>query len=123
MKAFSLVEVLVATALIGVIVFLALPNIVQVKDDSEAHLAIARAEALNMSMASFIQAQGISAAGTSWAGAANDEARYTLVKPYLGFAPAALANYTPGGYALAFPTSLSPLTKVTLTKGGGAVSY
>lgn len=122
-RAFSLVEVLVAAALIGVIVFLALPNIVRIKDDSETHLAIARAEALNMSMASFIQAQGITAAGTSWGNAADDEARYALVKPYLAFAPAGLTNYTPGGYGLAFPASISPLTKVTLTKGGGAVSY
>jgi hypothetical protein len=57
-------------------VFLALPNIVQVKSDSETHLAIARAEALNMSMASFVQAQGTATATTAWTG--NNEAKYTL---------------------------------------------
>jgi prepilin-type N-terminal cleavage/methylation domain-containing protein len=118
---FSLVEVLVAVALIGVLVFLALPNIVQVKSDSETHLAIARAEALNMSMASFVQAQGTATATTAWTG--NDEAKYTLVKPYLAFAPATLALYTPGGFGLTFPASVAPLTKVTLTKGGTALSY
>lgn len=119
--AFSLVEVLVAVALIGVLVFLALPNIVQVKSDSETHLAIARAEGLNMAMASFVQAQGSTAAATAWTG--NDEAKYALVKPYLAFAPSTLADYTPGGFALAFPASVLPLTKVTLSKGGTALTY
>jgi len=121
--AFSLVEVLVAVALIGVLIFLALPNIVQVKTDSETHLAIARAEALNMSMASFVQGQGIAAASAAWTSASTDEAKYTLIKPYLAFAPATLALYTSGGYALAMPGSLAPLTKVTLSKGGSAINY
>lgn len=116
---FSLVEVLVAVALIGVIVFLAIPNIVGVKEDSERHLAIARAEGLNMAMASYVQAQGRAAASTAWTGAANDEARYTLVTPYLSFAPATLAAYVPGGYAMSFPVSVASLTKVTLTTSGG----
>jgi len=122
-RGFSLVEVLVAVALIGVVVFLALPNIVQIKEDSETHLAIARAEALNMGMASFIQAQGSGAAASAWSGASDDEARYTLVKPYLAFAPDTLALYTPGGYSLAFPASVLPLTKTSLSKDGTAVDY
>lgn len=121
--AFSLVEVLVAVALIGILVFIALPNIVQVKDDSETHLAISRAEALNMGMASYVQARGLTAANTTWSGAANDEARYTLLKPYLAFAPDTLANFTPAGYGMAFPTSLSNLQKVTLSKGGAQLAY
>lgn len=120
---FSLVEVLVAVALIGILVFLALPNIVQIRDDSETHLAIARAEALNMGMASLVQARGITAAGTAWASTANDEARYSLITPYLAFAPATLAEYTPGGYTMSFNSTLTPLTKVTLLKGGAAISY
>lgn len=121
--AFSLVEVLVAVALIGVLVFLALPNIVQVKDDSEVHLAISRAEALNLSMASLIQAQGLSGATTQWAGAADSAARYVLVRPYLAFAPATLAEYTPGGYTFTFPATLQPLTKVTVLRGVATLSY
>ncbi len=122
-KGFSLVEVLVAVALIGVIVFLALPNIVSVKSDSERHLAIARAEALNMAMASYVQAQGRATATTAWTAAGNDEARYTLVKPYLAFAPNTLALYVPGGSTMAFPNSVAALQKVTLTYGGAAVGY
>ncbi len=122
-RGFSLVEVLVAVALIGVLVFLALPNIVQIKSDSETHLAIARAEALNMGMASLIQSRGTTAAGTVWGTAANDEARYALLTPYLSFAPPTLDEYTPGGYALALPTTINPLTKATLSKGGTQIGY
>ncbi len=118
-----MVEVLVAVALIGILVFIALPNIVQIKDDSETHLAISRAEALNMGMASFIQARGTASASTDWNAAANDEARYALLTPYMAFAPTTLASYTPGGYGLTFQTPLIPLKKTTLTKNGTAIGY
>lgn len=121
--AFSLVEVLAAVALIGVITFLALPNIVRIKQDSEEHLAIARAEALNLSMASYVQAHGQTAAAAGWAGASDAEDRYDLLAPYLAYAPAALADYMPGGYSATLPTTLLPLGKVTLTGPDGAISY
>ncbi len=121
--AFSLVEVLVAVALIGVIVFLALPNIVQVKDDSETQLAIARAEALNLATASYVQAHGRTVANAEWAGKPDDPGRYVLAAPYLSFAPATLAEYVPGGYAMDLPDSVLSLQKLTLTKGGATVVY
>ncbi len=122
-RAFSLVEVLAAVALIGVIVFLAIPNIVRVKQDSEENLAIARAEAINLAMASFVQAYG-SAAGTQWAGAANDEARYDKLAAYLAFAPDSFSDYLPSGYSLSLPTAMSPpLTKVGLAGPAGAIDY
>jgi prepilin-type N-terminal cleavage/methylation domain-containing protein len=119
-RAFSLVEVLAAVALIGIIVFLAIPNIVQVKEDSEANLAIARAEAINLSMASYVQAQGSTAAETAWDTAADDDGRYALLASYLAFAPASFANYMPDGYTidLAGHDTLVPLTKITLTGPG-----
>ena len=57
-RAFSLVEVLAAVAIIGVITFLALPNIITVKSDAENNLAIARAEAVNIALVNFIQSYG-----------------------------------------------------------------
>lgn len=122
-RAFSLVEVLAAVALIGILVFLALPNIVQVKSDSETHLAVARAEALNLAMASYVQAQGSTAASSGWSGAANDQARYELVSPYLAYAPTNLTDYMPSGYSATLPTSLVPLTKTGLSKSGTPISY
>jgi prepilin-type N-terminal cleavage/methylation domain-containing protein len=115
--AFSLVEVLAAVAIIGIITFLALPNIVQVKEDSERTLAVARAEALNMSMASYIQANGIAVATDTWnALPANDsDARYQLIRPYLAFAPSGLGDYMPSGYTVSLPNSISTLVKATVT--------
>jgi len=123
-SAFSLVEVLAAIAIIGVITFLAIPNIIRVKQDGEDNLARGRAEALNMAIASYVQANGASAAQSSWTGAGSDSSRYTLLTPYLAFAETTLAGYMPNGYSASFPTTINPLsTKVTVTGPRGAVDY
>lgn len=101
---FSFVEVLAAVAIIGVITFLAIPNLIQIKKDGEDRLAVARAEALNMAMASYVQAKG--SKPTSWT--------YDLVKPYLAFAPSNFSDYVPSGYAMSFAAG-GNLSKVTLT--------
>jgi prepilin-type N-terminal cleavage/methylation domain-containing protein len=128
-RAFSLVEVLAAVALIGILVFLALPNIVQVKSDSETHLAVARAEALNLAMASYVQSVGSSTASSSWpsgSGATADQARYVVISPYLAYAPENLSGddgYMPAGYTVTMPTSVVPLSKVGLSKSGTSIGY
>jgi len=81
LSAFSMVEVLAAVAIIGVITFLAIPNIIRVKQDGENNLARARAESLNMAIASFVQANGGAAAQTNWSGNATSTARYALLAP------------------------------------------
>jgi prepilin-type N-terminal cleavage/methylation domain-containing protein len=117
-RAFSLVEVLAAVALIGIITFLALPNIVRIKQDGESNLAIARAEAINLAMASYAQSVGLTTANTAWS--ADDAAgRYNRLSPYLAFAPDTLAGYMPSGYSVTLPSALVPLEKVTLTGPGG----
>jgi len=103
---FSLVEVLAAVAIIGVITFLAIPNIVQVKGDSEEQLAIARAEALNMAMATYVQNQGsLSGARSAWQ-SMSDTARFTNLAPYLSFAETNRSNFMPPGYSFTMPTNL-----------------
>jgi len=121
--AFSLVEVLAAVALIGIITFLALPNIVRIKQDSEESLAISRAEALNLSMASFIQAHGQTAASSLWTSTADSNRYPDLLAPYLAYAPAAFTDYMPGGYTATLPSSLLPLSKVTVSGPSGGISY
>jgi prepilin-type N-terminal cleavage/methylation domain-containing protein len=116
-KAFSLVEVLAAVAIIGIITFLAIPNILRIKDDSERSLAESRVEGLNLAMASLVQARGRTAAATAWAAASTDQDRYDLLRPYLSFAPATIADYMVGGFSATFPSTLTtPLTPVTLTE-------
>ena len=68
---FSLVEVLAAVGIIGIISFLAIPNIVAIKEDSERQLAITRAEGINMGVAAYIQANGRDAVSADWSTAAH----------------------------------------------------
>ena len=91
--AFSLVEVLAAITIIGIITFLAVPNIVRVKQDSEDNLARARAESLNMAMAAYVQAVGTNAAQSSWSAAGSDSARYLLVRQYIAFSESSLSLF------------------------------
>ena len=113
-RAFSLVEVLAAVGIIGIIAFLAIPNIVQIKRDSERNLAISRAEAINMATVSYIQANGKDNVSAGWS-PLTDQQRYTLLIPYLSFAPANLTDYTPAGYAINLSTDLNALSKSVLT--------
>lgn len=102
-RAFSLVEVLAAVAIIGIITFLAIPNIIRIKSDGERSLAISRAEALNMAMASYLQANGTATATSQWASLGSDSAKYSALMPYIAFAPP-YANYMPGDYTTSFTT-------------------
>lgn len=123
-SAFSLVEVLAAIAIIGIITFLAIPNIVRIKEDGEQSLAIARAEALNMAMASYVQANGSTAAASAWSSAADNQARYVLLTPYMAFAPVQITSFMPGGYTATFSSTLIPLSKVSLSStSSGTVAY
>jgi len=119
-RAFSLVEVLTATVLLGILSFIAIPNIVRMKEDGEVNLAISRAEAVNMALASFLQAQGRTAGLASWSSAVDAADRYDLIKPYLAFAPNAFADYMPGAYEILLPSSLASLSKVELHAPPGA---
>lgn len=117
-RGFSLVEVLTAAVLLGILSFIAIPNIVRMKQDSEVNLAIARAEAVNMAVASYMQANGRSVAVSGWAGASNADDRYALIKPYLAFAPEDFDDYMPQGYVITLPTAIASLQKVALTGPG-----
>lgn len=121
LRGFSLVELLIVLVILGVVMFLAIPNIVQVRSDSEDNLARSRAEALNMAAAAYFQAVGTQTASSVWSGAGNDT-RYALLSPYLAFAPASLSSYMPSGYSVTF--SSDPLRqKATLQRGSTSLSY
>lgn len=117
-RAFSLVELLVVIAILGVILFLAFPNIVQVKSDSEKDLAKARAETLNLAAAAYFQAVGPNAAATNWAGKSAEQ-RYQLITPYIAFPAASLSNFLPStDYSVSFDASTPHKVKATLMGPG-----
>ena len=122
-KGFSLVEVLAAVGIIGIIAFLALPNIVAIKQNSERNFAISRAETINMAIASYIQAKGRTTAVTDWATLGTNDKRYAALAPYLAFAPDKFTDYQPGGFTITIPSDLTKLTKATLKEGATTITY
>jgi type II secretory pathway pseudopilin PulG len=112
--AFSLVEVLAAVTIIGVVIFLAIPNIVQVRRDAEENLAKSRADALNVAVAAYFQAAGSGKALTDWSGKTTSQ-RFDLVSRYLAFAPTNFTSYMPKGYSVTFNETLPNKIKATLT--------
>lgn len=119
-RGFSLVELLIVLAVLGIILYVAFPNIVQVKGDSELNLAKARAEALNLGTAAYFQALGTSAAATAWSGKTSEQ-RYQLIKAYLAFPQATLSNFMPStDFTVTFDSSEPHRKKATLLGPGGA---
>jgi prepilin-type N-terminal cleavage/methylation domain-containing protein len=98
-RGFSLIEALATVAIIGVITFLALPNIVNLRRDAERNMAVARAEAFNLGVAAYVQSLGLTAAAADWA-PLNADTRYGRIRPFLAFAPASLSEYLSSPYSL-----------------------
>ena len=114
-SAFSLVELLVVLLVLGIILYFAFPNIVQVKSDSERELAKARAEALNLAATAYFQSVGPAVAATNWSETTNAEVHYDLLKPYLAFPANTLSNFMPSkDYNIIFDASAPHKIKATL---------
>ena len=123
-RGFSLVEMLAAVAIMGVIAFLAIPSVTKMRGDSERNLAIARAEALNIGQANFIQVRGRTTADQLWRGTGtSDESKYQLLRPYLSFAETTLTTFMPGGYGIDFPASILAMDKARLIGPTGQIRY
>lgn len=122
-RGFSLVEMMACVSIIGIIAFMAIPSVTRMRSDSERNLVIARAEALNLAQASFLQVRGRTQAALDWTSAGNTEAKYQLLRPYLAYSEATSTNYMPAGYQVSFPASITLMQKVGLTGPTGAIYY
>lgn len=122
-RGFSMIELLAAVAIMGVIAFMAIPSVTKMRNDSERNLMISRAEALNIAQASFIQAEGRGRAEQQWVAAGSDAARYALIRKYLAFSETTLTQYIPAPYVIQFPPSLLTMQKSTLSSNLGIIRY
>lgn len=121
-RGFSLVEMMACVSIIGIISFMAIPSVTRMRSDSERNLVIARAEALNLAQASYVQVRGRTQAALEWAAASND-GRYSLLRPYLSYPEDTLTTFM-CGYTAVFYTSITQLRKVSVTSPtGAAVNY
>jgi hypothetical protein len=93
------------------------------RGDSERNLAIARAEALNLAQASFIQVRGRTQAALDWVAASTPDLKYKMLSSYLSYADSNLTYYLPTGYQVQFPASITSMQKVTLIDPTGAIIY
>lgn len=110
-------------SIIGIIAFMAIPSITRMRADSERNLAISRAEALNLAQATFIQVRGRTQAAIDWSGTSSAEGRYALLRPYMSYAEPTLAQYMPAGYSVTFSSSLTTMSKMSLTGPNGNIPY
>ena len=109
----GLVASTVLTAVLVTVTVLVLPNIVTLEQNHEVDLAIARAEAVNMAVASFVQANGENAASEDW-DAMSEQEHYKAIGHFLAFAPETLEEFVPVNYRLELPQKIVPLTKAKL---------
>jgi prepilin-type N-terminal cleavage/methylation domain-containing protein len=98
-RGFSLIEALATVAIIGIITFLAIPNIVKMRSDGERNMAVARAEAFNLGIAAYVQSMGVASAASDW-GSLNADTRFGRIRPFLAFAPASLSDFVSAPYSL-----------------------
>jgi type II secretory pathway pseudopilin PulG len=110
-------------SIIGIIAFMAIPSVTRMRGDSERNLAIARAEALNLAQASFIQVRGRTQAALDWSAASSVQNRYNLLRPYLSFSETTITAYMPSGYSVTFPNSITTMTKAALRGPSGTIFY
>lgn len=120
---FSMVEMIACVSIIGIIAFLAIPSITRMRGDSERNLAIARAESINLAMATYIQVVGRTQAGLNWTAAGNNNLKYDLIRPYLAYSEATITTYMPQDYSLTLPTTITSMTKAALTGPSGVIPY
>ncbi len=118
-RGFSLVEMMACVSIIGVISFMAIPSVTRMRGDSERNLVIARAEALNLAQASYVQVRGRTQAALEWAAATN-EGRYVLLRPYLSYPEDSLIVFM-CGYNATFSPTLTQLRKVAVYHPTGTI--
>lgn len=120
-RGFSLLELVVVIAALGLLAGLVLPNLSNVMPYARDQSAIAKAVTLEQAMLTYYKR--IANAGTTW-GAKDNAGRYGLLyaAAYLPGSPATLTEFQPKGYTFTFSGDLS-LARVTITGPNGTINH
>lgn len=118
---FTLVEVLVVLAVLGLALLFVQPNAARARTEAETALMRQRAALLEGAMAQYEGVVGEAAAGAAWSGAANDEARYALVRSFLAWPPPTLADYAVRGFVVQF--GATPAARLLVRRDDGEPVY
>lgn len=120
---FSLIEVLLVLCVIAVIVGISIPVYYSWLNGRRDQDAAARAQVLDVQKSRYLSEQGGTAVA-AWTTAADDNARYQLIKGELAAPPALLGDgtaegtYTPRGYLITLNGLTQPCVATRLKDGG-----
>ncbi|HWZ95202.1 MAG TPA: hypothetical protein VNW30_08415 [Opitutaceae bacterium] len=121
---FTLVETLSVCILIGLLAALAGIAVFGLYSAGQDKQAIAAAQAINQAQQIYLLR--VSGAATAWSGATSNaglninEAKFSLISPYLPGTPSSLASYEPNGYIFTLGANLTD--PVTITAGSRTVN-
>ncbi|MGE9297082.1 MAG: type II secretion system protein [Puniceicoccales bacterium] len=115
----SLLELMVTLGLMLAFLGFVTPNFFAAREHGRESAAIARAQTINLAIQTY--RMKVATAGADWNAAANDSARFLLIRDYLGGFSGTLADFAPQDFAMDLPDSLPG--QVTLYRGGEMVNY
>jgi len=119
--AFTLIEVLVVLAVLGLALLFVQPNAARARSEAETALMRQRAALLEAAVAQYEGVVGEEAAAAAWAGAASHEARYALVRGFLAWPPPNLAAYQVTGFTVQMGNT--PADRVVVRRDDGVTIY
>lgn len=82
-RAVTLLEALTVLVIIGIVVFVTLPHLTQSKTNADLAAAKAKAVQLNLAKDAYISLLGSEEAQRRWAAAADDNARFALIRQFI----------------------------------------
>jgi prepilin-type N-terminal cleavage/methylation domain-containing protein len=122
-SAFTLIEMLVVIAILALLTLLFLPNAAKSKSDAEVNLMMAKANQLNMAKSAYAQAVGRAAADANMAAQSDDNGRYTLLTPYLAYAPPTLSSFIVNGYSVTLGSSTGTPVTIMYSSNSTVIPY
>ena len=120
LRAFTLVELLCVTVLLGIFGAITVSYVKDSVATGRDRNAVSLANSINSAKKSY--ELRVSTAATSWSSAADDSARWLLIRDRVSYAESqTLSQFTPTGYSFGLGSSLS--TRVTISGPSGSISY